>query len=69
MIQSSARKVTLICLQSNKQHDIQITTILKGLHMGEKYLALWDDQQVSIFNFFFHKFVGKFKKKKLFLII
>lgn len=47
VLQSSSKKVTLICLESMEQHDIQISIILKGLHMGEKYLALWDNQNVG----------------------
>ncbi|CAG9540911.1 unnamed protein product [Cercopithifilaria johnstoni] len=50
VLQTSSRKVSLICLQSMEQHDIEISIILKGLHMGEKYLALWDDQHVYLYE-------------------
>ncbi|MCP9263725.1 hypothetical protein DINM_007106 [Dirofilaria immitis] len=44
------KKVTLIRLEPFEQYDIQISIHLKGLHMGEKYLAIWDDQQIHLYE-------------------
>uniref|UniRef100_A0A0R3RL20 WD_REPEATS_REGION domain-containing protein n=1 Tax=Elaeophora elaphi TaxID=1147741 RepID=A0A0R3RL20_9BILA len=50
VLQTDSKKVSLISLQSFEQHDIQVSITLKGLHMDEKHLALWDDQKVHLYQ-------------------
>uniref|UniRef100_A0A7I4KED3 Anaphase-promoting complex subunit 4 WD40 domain-containing protein n=1 Tax=Brugia malayi TaxID=6279 RepID=A0A7I4KED3_BRUMA len=50
VIQSGSKKLTLICLQSIEQYDIQVSITPKGVHIDEKHLAIWDDQQIYLYE-------------------
>lgn len=58
VLQSGSKKVTLICLDVKEEYDFHVTITPQGFHLNEKYLALWDNQQVRNIKFEFILFLS-----------
>uniref|UniRef100_A0A183EFR5 Nucleoporin_N domain-containing protein n=1 Tax=Gongylonema pulchrum TaxID=637853 RepID=A0A183EFR5_9BILA len=51
VVQCGLKKVSLINLRSAEQQQvIQLPITLKGLNVGEKYIAFWDEHQVALYE-------------------